>query len=319
MFAHGSAWARVLHETYKFTPVYFVGDNGSTSRLLATMEVNSALTGRRGVSLPFTDECEILSSSLSDACHLFREATEYASFRGWKYLEFRGGRNWFPQVAPSTTFFGHQLALRSGTLQLLANLDSSTRTSIRKAERENVVVEFSQSMGAMLCFYDLLCKTRKRLGVPPQPRRFFEAIHRCIIERNLGVIVLAKSGLSTIAGAVFFHFNNTALFKFGASNPSYQHLRSNNLLMWRAIEWYGKRGFTSLDFGRTSVVNEGLRRFKLGWGSYERAIKYAQYDFTTGDFVIAPDDSSGWHTRLFRLIPRTLARPIGSIVYPHVA
>jgi hypothetical protein len=63
-FFHTAAWARVLHDTYQFDPIYFVEKrtDGSISALIPLMEVNSWLTGRRGISLPFTDECAPLGS-----------------------------------------------------------------------------------------------------------------------------------------------------------------------------------------------------------------------------------------------------------------
>src|SRR6266540_5852058 len=61
-FFHSASWAAVLRDTYGHRPHYFCAMKGE--RLAATlpvMEVNSTLTGRRGVSLPFTDECLCLS------------------------------------------------------------------------------------------------------------------------------------------------------------------------------------------------------------------------------------------------------------------
>jgi len=49
---------RVLRETYGHVPLYaarFAG--GQLEGLLPLMEVSSPFTGRRGVSLPFTDFC----------------------------------------------------------------------------------------------------------------------------------------------------------------------------------------------------------------------------------------------------------------------
>ena len=58
-FFHGTAWTRVLVETYGFTPVWQSAGNS----LLPLMEVDSWLTGRRGIALPFTDECAPLCDS----------------------------------------------------------------------------------------------------------------------------------------------------------------------------------------------------------------------------------------------------------------
>ena len=60
---HGSAWARVLCETYGYQPTYFLvrRDNGLLG-LLPCMEVRRWFTGYRGVALPFTDRSEALTS-----------------------------------------------------------------------------------------------------------------------------------------------------------------------------------------------------------------------------------------------------------------
>ena len=121
------------------------------------------------------------------------------------------------------------------------------------------------------------------------------------------------------AGAVFFHSGKTAVFKFGASDETLQHLRANNLVMWQAIRWHAQRGFTLLDFGRTSLENEGLRRFKLNWGSQERRIDYVRYDCQTGSFVTGRDEALGWHNRLFKILPVAFGRLIGAALYRHAA
>ena len=59
--------------------------------LLPIMEVDSWLTGRRGISLPFTDECEPLCTHPAACPGLFEEVMRHAEARDWKYMECRGG------------------------------------------------------------------------------------------------------------------------------------------------------------------------------------------------------------------------------------
>jgi hypothetical protein len=319
-FFHGSAWARVLHGTYRFTPVYFVlGDPGQPSAVLPVMEVDSWLTGRRGVSLPFTDECEPLYSDVDSFRRVVQAALEYARVRAWKYVEFRGGRALLGEVPASTSFFGHRLDLRGDQPAIFARFDSSVRRAIRKAEQSGLTIEFSQDLEAVRLFYGLLCKTRQRHGVPPQPFRFFQNIQRHVLKENKGRVILARQGRVPVAGAVFFNSGMTATYKFGASNEAFQHLRGNNLVMSEAIKWHSQQGFTTLDFGRTSLANDGLRKFKLGWGAQERTIDYVRYEVRTGRYVTATDESSGWHNRVFRLLPTPVSRIIGAALYRHVA
>jgi hypothetical protein len=99
-FFHGSAWARVLSESYGYTPLYFsVIENERLRALVPMMEVSSFLTGKRGVSLPFTDYCEPIideTVELADRVDLFNQIVECARKRGWKYIELRGGNNLLP-------------------------------------------------------------------------------------------------------------------------------------------------------------------------------------------------------------------------------
>ena len=89
--------------------------------------------------------------------------------------------------------------------------------------------------------------------------------------------------------------------------------------MWEAIKWMAHRGLTELAFGRTSASNEGLRRYKQGWGTREYGIPYIKYDFRKQSFVTDADRSVGWHNRVFGLMPAPLSRLAGKILYRHIA
>ena len=319
-FFHGSAWARVLHDTYGFAPAYFtLGEADQTCGLLPIMEVDSWLTGRRGIALPFTDECDPLVPDAESFRRVFAAALEHAKHRAWKYLECRGGMPWFGGAPPSTSFYGHRLDLAGDESARWNRVAGAMRRAVRKAEQNGLTIEFSRDLGAVKDFHRLLCGTRRRLGVPPQPFRFFQNIHRHILAQNGGWVALVRHGQVAIAGAIFFHFGRTAIYKYGASDGRFQHFRGNNLVMWEAIRRFAHEGFAELDFGRTSLTNEGLRRFKLGWGTKERLIHYFRCNVATGDFVPVRDQSSGWHSRVFRMLPIPLSRLIGLALYRHVA
>jgi CelD/BcsL family acetyltransferase involved in cellulose biosynthesis len=319
-FFHGSAWARVLKETYGFTPAYFaVRQSNRIQTLLPMMEVDSWLTGRRGVSLPFTDECEPLCADAASFKAHFQAAEDLAALRSWRYIECRGGLHLFGDASPSLSYFGHRLDLCGGEGALFERLDSSARRAIRKAEHSGLIVEFSRDIESVREFYKLLCKTRRRHGVPPQPCAFFDAIHRHILAPNKGWLILARVGRRPVAGAVYFQFGRTAIYKFGASDNAFQSLRANNLVMWEAIKHFAREGFENLDFGRTSLTNEGLRNFKLSWGTSERRIDYVRRDMHTGGYVVVGDAASGIKPRILRMLPDPILRLLGSALYKHVA
>ncbi|HLP77977.1 MAG TPA: hypothetical protein VK327_13790, partial [Candidatus Paceibacterota bacterium] len=110
---HTREWAAVLHDTYGFSPVYFCAtEAGRTVGLLPVMEVASWATGKRGVSLPFTDHCEPSATSKNTAELLLKVAQDFGRSRGWKYIETRGGSNVLePDATPSLSFHSHHLDL----------------------------------------------------------------------------------------------------------------------------------------------------------------------------------------------------------------
>ena len=103
-FFHSSAWARVLSESYGYTPLYFtVIENDKLRVLVPMMEVNSFLTGKRGVSLPFTDYCEPIDDGDVSSQELISQMVEYGKKRKWKYIELRGGHRFLGNLEPRTS------------------------------------------------------------------------------------------------------------------------------------------------------------------------------------------------------------------------
>jgi hypothetical protein len=319
-FFHGIAWATVLRDTYGHVPHYFLArEHDQLVALLPVLEVNSPITGRRGVSLPFTDECPLLTSGSFAPRELLQQAIEFGRGRKWRYFECRGIEESAIGAAPSVSFSGHHLSLAGGEDRLFAGLDSSVRRAIRKSEKAGIQVEMTNTFDAVRAFYALHCKTRKRHGVPPQSFRFFRKIHEHVLSREQGFIAIARLEGRPIAAAVFFHLGSQAIYKYGASDHAFQHLRANDLLMWQAIRACSQGGYSSLHFGRTSSGNEGLRRFKSGFGATEEPIHYFRFDYRRKSFVTNHDRAHGRWTAVFGLLPVPLLRMLGSVTYKHLS
>lgn len=317
---HSRAWAGVLHDAYGFRPTYLtLGPTGARTAVLPLMEVGAWWSGPRGVSLPFTDECQPLASTAADRDHLRAGLAALASARRWRTWELHGGAGLLPNAPDSLRFFGHSVALGPDASAVFQRCDEATRRAVRKAERAGVTVNFAHDESAVREFHRLLCLTRRRHGLPPQPFGFFTAIHRHLLARRQGFVALARHQGETVAGAVFLHFGSHAIYKFGASAPAAGPLRANNLVLWRAIARSCELGLSLLDLGRTSLANEGLRRFKLGWGAAERTVAYRRHDCRRRSFVTSVDRAHGWHNHVFRTLPVPVSRTLGRILYRHLA
>ena len=319
VFFHTSSWARVLCDTYRYTPCYLSEMEGSRfSTLVPVMEVRSILTGRRGVSLPFTDFCPPILRESSESQDLFRELVACAQRRAWKYIELRDTERLKLEESCSTDYLTHDLRLTPGVDTLFQSLKSNMRRNIRKAKEQGVEVQRMNTREGMSEYFKLHRMTRKRHGLPPQPYRFFGNVCDHIILKDLGSIFLSFHSGRPVAGAVFFHFGTRVVYKFGASDFAWQHLRANNLLMWAAIRWYCERGFSELNFGRTEPENDGLARFKAGWGATERIMHYHRYAVKKGRFVKSALRVPSWQKAIFGRMPPPLLDLAGALLYRHI-
>jgi len=319
-FFQSVAWATALHETYGHRPAYFCRfNNGCLQELLPTMEVSSLWTGRRGVSLPFTDFCPALLKAEQSSREMYEVALAHGRRQRWRYFECRNRQSFWEGAVPSVCFLGHVVELKADQNAMFQSLEGAMRRAIGKAESSGLQIEFGEDHESVRTYYGLHCLTRARHGVPPQPLRFFDNIARHVIGKNLGFTVTARLGRQPVAAAVFFHHHKEAIYKFGASDLAYQHLRPNNLVMWAAIKRLASEGFTSLHMGRTSVANEGLRRFKLGFGAREEKIEYFKYDLRSEAFVPDVDRAETWVNHVFRRMPRSGLRLVGKLLYPRLS
>jgi CelD/BcsL family acetyltransferase involved in cellulose biosynthesis len=318
-FFHSAAWARVLSKTYGHEPVYLRFSQGAeVAALVPLMEVRSLFTGLRGVCAPFCDYCHPLVFGDCALGTVIENLTELARERNWEYLELRGGSVSEVSAARAAIFYGHTLDLRGGPENLFARLKSSARGAIRKAERSGLRVQVSQSREAILGYYRLHLQTRKRHGLPPQPLSFFLNIYNEIIKPGLGFVVTAHSGSRTAAAAVFFHMGKKAVYKFSASDEDLKQFQGNNLIVWEAIKLLAQNGVEELHFGRTPLENEGLRRFKLAWGTAEKTIEYFRYNTRADEWIIGRDGVPGACKAVFSKLPLTVNRLMGAVIYPHL-
>src|SRR5439155_4766747 len=280
--------------------------------LIPLMEVRSLFTGCRGVCLPFSDACEPLIFDGETMGFVKDRLVRFARERRWRHLEIRGSKSF--QLAPGSTekFYGHTLDLRSSAEELATRFASPVRRAVSKAERSGVSALIVRNRQAINDFYHLHVQTRRRHGLPPQPASFFLNIYEHIIGLGLGFIVLAQRGSRPIAAAIFFCFGKNALYKYGASDKRFQELRANNLVMWHGIQALAQAGAEKLHFGRTECENDGLRRFKLSWGTEEETIDYFRVDSSGRQFLAAARHGSGFHKRIFGILPLVFNRLAGS-------
>jgi len=319
-FFHTTSWARVLAESYGYRPAYFVvRDKNCLRALLPVMEIRSILTGKRGVSLPFSDYADSFAEDEEQYLSLAKTAMRHGTQGGWKTLEIRGG--WYPwaEKEQSYVFLGHRLSLSGTESEIQAGFRTNIRRNISRALKADVKVEISNSSEAVEAYYHLHCITRKGHGIPPQPLKFFRKIQEHVLQPNMGFVALATYRKSVVAGIVLFHHGDKAIYKFGASSQEGKECRANNLVMWEAIRWYRQKGYKEFCFGRTESINQGLREYKLGYGASEYDLPYYKYNLSKDRGVARKaEDYSGRLERYYRKVPIPISRIVGTLLYRHI-
>lgn len=312
-----SNWANVLVDSYGFHPIYLtIYKNNSFDFMLPFMEVKNFFVGKKGISLPFTDFCEPIYQN--DFNPFLEELLNIIQSFGWKSIELRGGNGFYKFKMPSISYYSHILNLKN-IETLCSQLKSNVKRNIKKAQKENMRIKIENSIDSLNNYYQLHCLTRKRHGLPPQSLRFFKNIYKHIITKGYGKIVSAYIGEKAIASAVYLDFGNQVIYKFGASNINYQHLRPNNLVMWEAIRYFADQGFHTLHLGKTEIQNHGLKRFKKSWGAEEAICNYYKFQFQKNSFVTEKSRENGWYNFVFNKTPVNVLRLIGAIIYKHAA
>src|SRR4030095_10554900 len=180
-FFHASPWMQVLQTSYGFRPVGLLFRRGTVViGMIPFVEVSSRFTGRRGVSLPFSDECPPLALKGKSGSLLF-PLIEFLRTQRWDFFEIRGSNDHLRAEVPSVSFYGHTVKFPENEEGLLQRFQGRARTAVPKSQALGVVVESGASLESLRQFHRLYCLTRQRHGLPPQPFSFFEAIHRHVL------------------------------------------------------------------------------------------------------------------------------------------
>lgn len=316
---HLPAWATLLADCYGYRAfaLALAGTNGELIEGLPVLEVSLPLRPRRWISLPFTDYCPPLTRSGTVSRDLVFALEEEVRSEGVPTFELHAQleSDVFHHDSSSVR---HTLSLSSGPDAVFRSFKKSqVQQPIGKALRSGVSVRRADGRADLVdSFYDLHLGTRRRLGVPVQPRRYFELLWERIIDPGLGFLLLAYAADRPVAGAVFLANNGTLVYKYSASDAKAWSLRANNLLIWKAIEWSAENGFDVFDFGLTDSRNEGLRAFKRGWGTEEEPLVYSTIGHRPGTSL------SRWGAALSPLIrrsPRWVSRSLGEVFYKYAA
>ncbi len=310
---HLPAWAKAIADCYRFDAFALaaLGDDGRIVGGLPAVEVRSPLGARRWVSLPFTDYCPMLLTEGADASAAVDAIARFVADSPARGLELRAAAADVPDVKAAQVGYRHVLQIPASADDLHPN--KGHRYSRNRAIRQGVTVQRTTSHEALDTFYTLHTMTRRRHGVPVQPRRLFELLWERMIVPGNGVISVASVDGVEHAAAVYLMHNKTMIAKYHASHPGLPDVGAGYLIDWDAMLFASAEGYTELDMGRSDCDAEGLRLYKSSWGAQELPLVYSQL---ASDEATRPQmHQQGLSKAIIRNSPLWLCRFAGQVLY----
>lgn len=320
---HHPGWLDALRANYRYEP--FALTTSAPGEPLANgivfCRVRSVLTGKRLVSTPFSDHAQPLVDNREEALALIDHARELGVRERCKYVELRsaGPLEWAADAGLGVSLEAqlHQIDLAPSADALFkAFHDSSIVRKIKRADREGLRYESGTTDKLLDDFYALMVMTRRKHGLPPQPRAWF----RSVLDRlpDIAKIHVAYKDKTATAAIFTCAFGGRYVYKYGCSDPEYTNAGGTPMLFWRAIQEAKAGGYAWFDLGRTDLGHDGLATFKERWGAQALPLMYYRSPAPT------PRGADG-HVGLIKLaepiidrLPDALLIAAGRILYRHM-
>jgi len=321
---HTRGWLEALRRTYDYEPIAYTSSSpgGEIRNGLVFCRIYSWLTGRRLVSLPFSDHCEPLFNSAEELDSFVGRMRTEVETQALKYLEVRPINGSFYRSGdlsgfrPARRYQLHVIDLRPDLLQIHRGFHKdSVQRRIRRAERAGLIEKSGRSETLLNDFYSLLILTRARHDLPPQPYEWFHNLIECTGDAL--EIRVAYKDKTPVAAILTLRFKDIAVYKYGCSDSKYKNLGGMPLLLWRAIEHAKSTGAHEFSLGRSDEDNAGLIAFKNHWTQHATSLVYWR---SPGPPALKSSDD--WKVRMakrvFAVMPKQALAVTGKLIYRHI-
>lgn len=317
---HMPGWMKTLKDQYGFSVFaccLIIG--GEITAGIPFCETKTITGKKKWISLPFSDFVPPLYFKENDLEELLREIISYYKKEGnINKIEIRYQ---FPVRSEFISVESDVLYIRDLSMpneEIFSSFGKNpVQRPIKKALKSGLSYEINNSAEAVEEFYRIHLITRKKLGVPIQPKKFFIHFQENIIMKENGFIILVKhpSG-KVISAGILAGFNGNVSIKYSASDRDYLEFRPNNLMFWASIEASNNKGYKTYDFGKTAIKQESLCQFKSYWGTRREKLGYNFYpegeeqkeDSFILNKIIGP---------MIKFGPKFVCRAIGELLYKY--
>lgn len=271
---HLSGWKKVMERSFPHLRGHYFAlvEDGKIRAALPVYEVDSWLTGKRLVSLPFATLCDPLVSTAEDLQKLIDAVIDFSRERAVPTVEIRtllsASYVRDDRLASRSFFSHHYIPLTEPLDQLKKKFHRScVRQRITRALNSGIEISNGASEQDLAAFYRLYLSNRKSLGLPPQPYAFIRDLWEEFGPSGKVVLLMARKQKHLVGGLILFKFRDRVSAEYAVWDDAFQHMSPIHGLFWEAIQSASAEGYRIFDFGRTSPDNQSLMDFKNRWGT----------------------------------------------------
>ncbi len=160
--------------------------------------------------------------------------------------------------------------LQKSEEELFKALSSNYRNEIRKAQAENLQVQFDNSQFSP--FYSLYKSTHQKQGVYFDTQTELKNLIGNLGEKNCGIAIVKKDNEIYGASLILFNADEGYYFQSGAMDDC-PHPGANKLLQLEIMKWLKQQGIKRYVMGGYRLGNvggtkyDGIQKFKMRFGA----------------------------------------------------
>lgn len=264
-------WIQTIHEAYtNEIQVIIIKNEDEYFYALPLALTTTPFIGKRYISLPYSDFFPIfIQNSLKTNLLL-----DYL-INNWNGESIQV-RDEMESTDKKHVGYYHTLDLSNNIEVVFQNFDKKQiQQRIKNLDYDRLKIVSGTTSYFITNLYSLLLSSRTRLNSFLPSKKYFRSLQLNLLNKDKGYISLVQFNGKIIAGGLFLKHKKTVYFRHGASLSEYWNLHPNHFLIWETIKHSCNTNYKCFDFGRTGLVNEGLRNFKSNWGSEEKKLFYS--------------------------------------------
>lgn len=170
---------------------------------------------------------------------------------------------------------------------LMSRFHYKTRWSIRKAEKNDIIVKVENTKDGLEFLYNTHQENMEKKGGGAKSKKFFDVFQKYFAPVKDYNIYVAYKDDKIIAALLLFYYNQMVEYYMPVIIEEYRPLQPLSLIIFTAMIDAIELGFKKWDWGGTWVSQESLHRFKERWGSQD--FNYYYYTNIWDDKILKLD------------------------------